>query len=227
MHPVDLIAASIPIDDPDRPVMPGDIESGICAVTGQLCSTIQRDLLLGKSFTDGSLLAAPGSDRVGLNAYLALKYKWERMSSWICDGKTFSRLDRQGVRSAVFSKSPELPWCSYATTSYKKHGSLRTPINSGGQRIWLFESRLVDCTDFQKMMEIWDRLNIELRRGFGRSILESADCPVYLIQKIGMREWIDFERWATPIKNSSLYAFMCYLLPSQEELKNEKNRQDS
>lgn len=223
MHPVNLIALSIPINDPDRASITTTMEDGICAVTGVECSTVPRKQLFGPSFTDRSLLASPNSDRVGMDAYAALKYKWERMSSWICDGKTFSRLDRIGVRNAVLGTLPKNPWCAYATVSYKKHGSLRTVINSGNQRVWLFENRLVDCTDINKVLDWWNRLNQALRQGFGRPVLETLDCPVFLIERIGLLPWIEFEQWAVSRKNSALYEFLCYLLPSQKELQEEQS----
>jgi len=221
MHPVQLIAAAIDPADPDRPVLDIATAIGVCAVTGIECATVPRKDLFGKSFTDGAALAAPDSDRVSVEAYTALRYKWERMSSWICDGTMFRRLDRVGVRDAVFSQLPMRPWAAYATTSYKKHGALRAPINSGSKRVWLFESRIVDCSNMELVMDWWARLNAALRLGFGRSILETLDCPIFVMSKVGVREWMAFETWARPRKNTALYAFLCYLLPSQEELRHE------
>jgi hypothetical protein len=221
MHPVQLIAQAI-YSLEDCPALPVAIATGICAVTGDEGATIPRKELLGKSFTDGALLKAPQSDRVSVEAYTALAYKWERMSSWICDGHTFQRLDRQGVRAAVFGPAPSDPWTAYATTSYKKHGAMRARVNGPGQRVWLFESRLVDCSDSGQMQEVWQRLNAVLRQGFGRSVIESLNCPPWLIKKNGIKEWLAFDEWARPRYKSALYAFMCYLLPSQEELKSEQ-----
>lgn len=220
MHPITVIASAIQ-QDPECPPVEWATEAGICAVTGMVeAATIPRKLLLGPSFTDGALLAAPGSDRVSVAAYKALRFKWERMSSWICDGETFVRLDRQGVRAAVFAEPPVRPWCGYATTSYKKHGAIRTKVNGPGRRIWLFETRLVDCSDMAETLAVWNKLNAALRLGFGRPALEAVECPPWLMAKVGIDAWRDFEAWALPLKQSALYAFMCYLLPSQEELKN-------
>lgn len=220
MHPVDLIYSAI--KDQGDVQMPATTIRGICCVTGQMTDTVPRKELLGKSFTDGALLAAPTSSRVGVSALVALSYKWERMSAWICDGETFTRLDRVGIRNAVFADLPASPWTAYATTSYKKHGAMRAVVNSGKRAIWLFETRLVDCTDREKKMDIWNTLNAALRQGFGRSILESLDCPGPIMAKVGVKEWMEFEAWARPRFKSALYAFMCYLLPSQEELKAER-----
>ncbi len=221
MHPVNLIASGLSADDPDCPVFDGALENGVCAVTGQHGKTLPRKLLLGKSFCDGERLLAPDSDRVSVDAYIAMKYKWERMSSWICNGAEFKKINRIEVRNAVLSKAMPSPWAGYATTSYKKHGALRAHINYNDQNIWLFETRIVDCSDEDKLNEYWKRLNAALRLGIGRSILESLNCPAFVMRKIGIEAWMDFETWATPISKSALYAFVCYLLPSQEELKNE------
>lgn len=220
MHAVNIIARALP--ETEAP-SPQPIGTGICCVTGLEGPVVRRKDLLGPSFTDGALLAAPQSEFASIDAYRALRYKWERMSSWVCDGDQFWRLDRQGVRKTVLHNDlPLRPWCGYATTSYKKHGAVRSPINSGERAVWLFESRLVDCSDRFKLFDWWIELNRALRKGFGRSILESLDCPAGVMAKVGVAEWMAFEAWAQPKQQSALYAFLCYLLPSQEELKHEQ-----
>lgn len=218
MHTVNLIASAI-AQDPEKAVYTGETIQGICAVTGVYDSCIPRKELLGKSFTNGDLLAAPESNLISLDALHTLTYKWERASSWYCDGERFIRLDRKGVRSMVLTAQYSKHWSGYATTSYKKHGSLFTKVNTSGRIIWRFEMRNADCTDHKRLFDIWTRLNTELRGGIGRSILESLDCPPFLIKKFGIQRWMEFEQWARPLYQGALYQFLCYLLPSQEELK--------
>lgn len=222
MTPVNLIASAIQAD-PERPELPCEPRDGVCAVTGMAGACVPRKELFGKSFTNGDILARPDSDFVSVDAFLALKYKWERMSSWFCDGKTFQRLDRQGVRAKVFQ--PEMPeqWTAYATTSYKKHGALNAVVNTATRRVWLFEMRRVDLSDLTQVMEWWGVLNVALRAGIGRSVMETLDCPPFVIAKVGLQTWLTFEAWARPRYLSALYAFLCYLLPSQEELKHAEN----
>jgi hypothetical protein len=220
MHPVNLISQAIK-ENKDRPELPCESQEGVCAITGQCCQCIPRKKLIGKSFTNLDLLARPDSTMVGIDAYYALKFKWERMNSWLCDGDTFQRLDRVGVREKVFQEIMPSMWTAYATTSYKKHGALRSKVNTGDRRIWLFEMRLVDCTNMAQVREWWQVLNTALRAGIGRSVIESLVCPSYVIGKVGISTWLEFERWAWPRYQSSLYAFLTYLLPSQEELKKE------
>lgn len=62
--------------------------------------------------------------------------------------------------------------------------------------------------------------------GFGRSILETLECPVFVLSKIGIDKWFKLESWAKPIYQSNLYQFLCYLLPSQQELKNENENEN-
>jgi len=226
MHSVNLIARSIKPEDPDRPVIPGNAILGICAITGEECITVPRAELISSSFTDGGLLQSPNSDRVGIDPYLALKYKWERMSSWICEGETFRRLLREDVRDIVLgNRYPPDIWAGYVTTSYKKHGSLRTPVNHGGSKIWLFESRVVDCTDYQKVSDWWLKLHAIFCAGVGRTILRTLECPPIIIRKICMKWWVDFEEWARPRYQSPLYDFLVYLLPKldKKEEKSEGN----
>jgi hypothetical protein len=220
LHQINLFAKSI-MAHKERPELPCIPKQGVCAITGIAGDCVPRNELLGKSFTNLDLLARPDSPMVSADAFYALKFKWERMSSWICDGNTFEKLDRKGVRQKALQRIMPEMWIAYATTSYKKHGVLNTKVNTGRQRIWLFETRLVDMSDIGKAVEWWGVLNIALRAGIGRSVLESLECPPFVIGKVGVKTWMEFEAWARPRYLSALYAFLCYLLPSQEELKNE------
>lgn len=222
MQAITLLATAITRQS-DCPILPCLPREGICAITGLSGPCVPRQELLGKSFTNGDLLARPESGMVSVEAYYALKYKWERMNSWFTDGVVFERLMRQDVRTKVFQKNLPAQWSGYVTTSYKKHGSLNAKVNFGQQRIWLFEMRLVDCTHMGMVCEWWDILNVALRAGIGRSVMESLDCPSSVMSKVGLRKWRDFEAWACPKYLSGLYAFLCYLLPSQEELKHEND----
>lgn len=223
MHAVNLISSAL---SPEDAPIPEGGDPGICCITGQPCATVPRKSLLGPSFTDGQLLQAPGSDRIGVDACRALSYKWERMSSWLCDARGFHRLDRQGVRQAVLQPHASGAWCGYATTSYKKHGSLRTPVNGPGRAVWLHEMRLVDCGDTARVQAIWQRLNEAIRNGIPRPVIESLDASPYCIRDAGINRWMAFEVWARPLLTTSLYQFLAYLLPSQEELKTEGHRRE-
>lgn len=221
MHAVDLIHAGVSPADPDYP---GEITAlerapGQCCLTGAECLTVSRAAVLGPSFVDGALLAAPGSARIGLAAAVALRYKWERMSSWIVDPSGFRRLDRQGVRAAVLGDPPSGPWSAYATTSYKKHGALRAPVNGPGRAVWLFEQRLVDCSDRRRLAAWWARLRAARVAGVPRPVLEDLAPSPKVISTYGLDRWLEFEAWARPRVRSAQYAFLCYLLPSEEELR--------
>lgn len=219
MHTLNLIAQSLNASESPEP--PGEKAEGICCITGERTLCVPRKSILGKSWTQHDLLRAPESQLIGTDAYRALKYKWERMSCWIVSEAGFQRLDRQGVREQVLRDEMPDTWAGYATTSYKKHGALIAPLNSGRKRVWLFETTLVDCTDVDRTKGVWDRLNVELRAGIGRSIIETMDCPAWLLKKIGLHRWLTFEAWALPLYQGPLYRFMSYLLPSQAELKEE------
>jgi len=215
MMAINLIAAALP---PEAPPEPSAV--GVCCVTGETCPTISRKHVVKPSFTNGDLLRAPQSDRAGVAAWRALNYAPERKSSWACDGVTFCKLNRKGVRDQVLS--PDVftrPCAYYATTSYKKHGSLRAPVNPPGRRVWLFEMRLVDCSDMAAVRDTWARLRAAQDAGIPRPLIESLDIAPGYMAKIGWRVWRDFEAWARPRMLSSLYQFLTYLLPSKEELK--------
>ena len=141
------------------------------------------------------------------------------MSSWSCDGAVFRRLDRVGVREAVFAAPPASTWAGYATTSYKKHGSLRAPVNGPGRALWLFESRTVDCSDRALLMEWWGILDTARRNGLPRPVIADLEPGAKCLAAYGVRPWLGFEAWARPRQRSALYALLTYLLPSEEEIK--------
>jgi len=213
---IDLIAAALPPVEPPEPALPG-----VCCVTGAIERTVSRALVIKPSFTNLDLLRAPDSGRAGLPAWRALNHNAERKSSWICDGRAFEPLDRKGVRARVLDPAPaDRPTACYATTSYKKHGALRAPVNAPGRRVWLFETRLVDCSDPAAVADTWARLRAAQDAGIPRPLIEHLDISPGYMSRIGWRLWTTFEAWARPRIRSPLYEFLTYLLPSQEELKN-------
>lgn len=213
MHTVNLIASAIRKDS----ILPQNIESGICCVTGQEGDCILRSEIFGKSFTNLDLLKAPDSNFIGIDAYLVLSYKWERYSLWWCDGKEFKRPNRTEVREMVLDGVDAKNWAGYVTTSYKKHGALVAKVNYGNRGIWRFEMKDVNCRDGEKVNEWYSILVKALYDNIGRTVLETLDCSAWLIGKIGLEKWIIFEQWARPKYQSALYQFLCYLLPSKEE----------
>lgn len=219
MHAVNLIAPHAPAADP----LPEEPAINICAVTGKEALCVPRKHLLGKSFTNIDLLRAPNSQWVSADAYRALKYDFERKSSWICDKKSFRRLNRQQVRDIVISADYPDIWSGYVTTSYKKHGALWAPVNGPGRAVWRFEGAYVDCSNHTLLLSVWERLNKELRDGVSRPVMETLVPNSYTIKAVGMHHWLEFEGWASRLFRSQLYKFLCYLLPSQEELKEEQN----
>lgn len=232
MHTANLIAQALGSmgllrEPPCRP------EPHVCAVTGQECACLPWTEVIGDNFTDAQRLAAPHSPWVSVDVWQVWMHGFrtgndkkrdkrpERMSSWFVTPERFEMLDRQGVREKVLAANLPPLWAGYATTSYKKHGSLVAPINSTGRRVWAFEQRRVDLSDYEDTMTLWNELNRMLRMGFWRSILETLDCPTHIARDHGWREWFEFMEYATPRHLSAQYAFLCYLLPSQKELKSE------
>jgi hypothetical protein len=192
-----------------------------CCVTGIITDCIPRKSVFSDSTTFQADFKAPESKFCSIDVAIGLKYKWERCSSFICTPETFYVLDRQSLRDQVFREEMPPVWIGYATTSYKKHGAFRNKINKGSQRFWLFENNFVNCSDMTKVKEVWDRLCDAQKSGIGRSVLESLVCPAYIMDIVGIHKWVEFEKWALPLYKTPLYSFMCYLLPSQEELKKE------
>lgn len=220
MHAVELIGPCLPDELLDGAPLR---VNAVCAVTGNVEPCVPRKFALGKCLLNMDFLTSPNSEWVGVNAYKVMSHKWARMSSWFCDGKEFRRIDRQGIRDLVIAGRYPPVWMAYATTSYKKHGALYGRVNFAlGQAMWRFENVNVDCSDRIHLMEIWTEINKAIRSGISRPVIESLEPNHFAFKAVGFHGWQNFSEWARPLFRSRLYQFLCFLLPSQEELKNEQ-----
>lgn len=227
MHAVNMIARAV---GASAPVLPCAPISAICAVTGQQGPCLPRRDVIGESFTNIDCLKAPESSFVSVDVFTAWNYGYktseykkrlkcpERMACWICDGKEFRELIRKEIRDLVLNGVPYTQWAAYVTTSYKKHGSLWTRINTGTRGVWRFEMLDADCRDGMKVLVYWNKMNEARSVGIGRQTIETLHIAPFVLEKVGIRAWTVFERWARPIHQSGLYQFITYLLPSKEEL---------
>jgi hypothetical protein len=232
MHAVNLIARAVEASASAIPYKP---VNAICAITGQAGPCIPRKEVLGDSFTNLDALRAPESEFVGVDAFVAWSYGYkgredakrlkfpERMSCWICDGHVFRELSRIEIRELVLHGVPYAQWAAYVTTSYKKHGSLWARVNTGTSGIWRFEMVDADCRNETKVREYWERMNAALNAGIWRSIIETLDIAPFILRRVGIKTWTEYERWAKPIYQSGLYRFVSYLLPSAEEREGVQN----
>lgn len=243
MHAVDLIYNAIK-DSPDaitsrgsrgKPIeLPCEPTKGICSLTGVETDVIPRKYLLGGSFTNWDLLQAPDSEMIGVSAYYALSFWAERMSSWICDGNKFVRIAKklddeqnpawkQPIRNVVLDGASTIidgnQWAMYITTSYKKHGALNAHVNKEQYGFIRFENITVDCRDREINRDWYFRLLDYQSSGIYRGCLESGKCYPAVVREIGIVEAQKFENWAHNKIDNPLYQFLCYLLPSAEEVK--------
>lgn len=222
MRAVELLASHVPECDP--PVAP---EIGTCCVLGTTEPTVPKRTAIKPSFTNLDLLQAPESDRVSVRAWRVMTYRMEPaegkkrggqpliQSHWLVHDGGILYLSRIDVRRYVLDGVRFDRWAGYATTSYKKHGSLRAPVNTGGAQRWLFELDVVDCA---RAAEWWPRLLEARVAGIPRVCIETLDIGLPLMRK-HLVLWQRFEPWARRRYQSPLYRFLTYLLPGQEELK--------
>lgn len=226
MHACHLISSSVH-DDIALPCEPVD---GVCAVTGTLGPCLPRELVVSSSNCDIYLFAAPTSRQVHVDVWRAWKYGVtkpgskgasypERQSCWWCDGRTFCTMTKPEMRKIVLNGSPSSPWSMWVTTSYKKHGSVRSPVNMASRGTVAFDDLTVVCSDEKVVSETWARLRGAQDAGIPRPLIERLDIAPGYMAKIGWQVWHEFEQWARPRMRAPLYQFMTYLLPSQEELR--------
>lgn len=227
MTAIELLHSALPARDP--PETPTD---GVCCVLGTHEPCIERKHAIKPSFTNLDLLRAPDSQQVSVRAWRVLTHSEPAaegkkrdtfplmQSSWIVSSDGLVLLNRQDVRRLVIEaiRAPG-DWCGYVTTSYKKHGCLRAPVNRGSLQRWLFELDIVDCSDREKVAQWWGMLRSTRVAGIPRPVIETLDCSLHLMSKHAAL-WREFEAWARPRYMSPLYRFLTYLLPSEEEIKN-------
>lgn len=216
----DLIAESIRDEWVKLPCEPVE---GTCAVTGRtrmLCIPIKK--AISGNFVGWNELADPNSDLVGITAYQTLKFRPERSSSWVVSKEDgFRKLRRVEVRPLVLDGVDSQEWSGFVTTSYKKHGAFRSTVNNSRYGVWRFDDMRVDCSNIEKVKQWWDILNGYIHKGISRNCLERGDIDQWAVKKVGPLECYNFTKWANPRSTNPLYRFLCYLLPSQEEIKNE------
>lgn len=229
MSAIPLIASALAPRDP-----PGLVSTGICCVLGTAEDCVEREHAIKPSFTNLDLLRAPDSDLVSVRAWRVLTHSAEAaegkkrdtyplmQSSWLVTPDGLQLLDRQGVRRAVIEGTRARQWAGYATTSYKKHGALRAPLNTGSAQRWLFEMDLVDCSDRTEVADWWECLRATREAGIPRPVIETLDCSLHLMSK-HTALWRKFEAWARPKVNAPLYRFLTYLLPSEEEIRGKQD----
>jgi hypothetical protein len=228
MHTINLFSQAIKqyhLPLPFHPILK------TCCITGQKTECIPRKYVLSNSFTAQELLKAPDSKFACIDAYQAFKFRGHR-SSWFASHTEmgdfyYKKLSRIEMRSVIFDFShtishPLTDWAIYASTTGKKHGSFFAPINTGKfPGIIGFDSETIDCSNIDLIRESYYLLTCYLKLGISRSYLLNPDFPVWLINKIGIKAYNDFRYFAMDKYSSNLYKFLVYLLPSQQELKDE------
>ena len=220
LHPTNLIASSLGAQD-----LPCETVEGVCCVTGQICACLPRAKAIIKTANDQSWYRAPASDFCGVDAYVALRHRPERMSHWWCDGKDFLELTIQDARNLILNGSPSVPWCGRVTTSKQKHGSIRAVTNDAPRGIWSFEELLVDCSDADRITRWWLVMSQALRDGIGKRMQSGEQVPLRTAAKLGADRILRFEKWAETKREYPLFRLLCFLLPTQAELKEAANRE--
>jgi hypothetical protein len=229
MHALEIIGKTIDKNCPEYPspeykkgknLIPLEKSHGVCCVTGIEGECYPRDTALSESFTNYDLLAAPRSQLINCNVWIALKYKWQRMSCFYCDETTFKRIDvkteKPFMRDLLFNPPKNKLWLLYITTSYKKHGGLLAPVNFNTNK-WLFETLIVDVNmDYTR--DWWEKLNYFLNNNISRPQLENYDIYIKSKKLDNIKINLEFLEWAKNKYKTPLYKLLCYLLPSKEEL---------
>lgn len=228
MHCVELIAQAKKPDGYQLPEKYASLETepGFCCVTAAWeQQTIKREKKIARTFTNRNLFRAPYSSRISLAAVIALDYRPARMSSWLVDEQQFVKLKRIEARASVLAgpDADQPPWAGYITTSYKKHGSLNTPINTKGKAVWNFEGVMTDCSDQEQVLAWYERMQSMRLAGYPRPCMEELSMSPGQVEKLGYIPWMRYCEWAESKINSPLYRLLCYLMPSEAEIKERAN----
>jgi hypothetical protein len=228
-HTCHLIALAI--SEAERPSLPCKPIEAVCAVTGTHGLCLPREDVVSNANCDGFLFVNPTSAFVHVDVFTAWNFGEtkegnkrqthpERQSCWYCNLHEFRKMDKAAIRPIVLEGSLSSPWALWVTTSYKKHGSIRSPINHTRFGRVGFDEVIVDCSNNADVVSMWTRLRAAQSVGIPRPLIEHLDISPGYMAKLGWKIWRDFEMWARSRVRSPLYRLLTYLLPSQEELKN-------
>ena len=205
-------------------------QDGTCCVTGRLDFTIPRAAVLDKSFNKHDFLKAPNSDQIGIRAWRTLQCKDERMSCWVFyDGKLHTvgdtskgkDLSRDQARQMTLGYTRlDAPWCGYWSTSFHKHGAFCSPVNfSRWQNFWGFEDHPVDCSNFEMVQTIFNRM-MELKvAGALEAEIKTLEFSAKTVAKLGIPTVEKYRRALASHYRSNVYALVLYLLYSAKEIK--------
>lgn len=227
MDTFQILSAAMKIDG--MAVEIPNTEPGICCVTGKHCDTIPRKDMLGASFTAQACFKAPQSDRIGIDAYIAMQDPRERKSSWMAteNGMRWLRETvKKDVRSLVINGGwPEGWWALYVTTTWKKHGALvAPPCNGASHPMMAYNDETIDLADNSRVTGTYNKLYEAKTMGIGNTMLETLEFQpaAYKAGLFTIQYWTKFIKWAKPIYLSPLYRLCLWMLPSADELKASK-----
>ena len=77
MKAVNLLSSALLNEKKPLPELPREPVTAICAVTGQEALCLPRKDVIGKAFTDISVMAAPSSQFVSLDVFYAWNYGYK------------------------------------------------------------------------------------------------------------------------------------------------------
>lgn len=189
-----------------------------CALTGETRQCVPIKDCVSSNFTEWDVLTDPETEMMCVEAYYALKFRWERFSSWLCSRGKFVRVDKDIIRDVLFNGFADAPWSMFITTSYKKHGALRCPVNTGNHGYIGFDEAVIDCRDSDYCVEVYDHVFAAFARGANRNDLESLRPSKWTLKALGIKGWQEYKAWAEDKVESSLYRLCVYLLPPRKEL---------
>jgi len=136
----------------------------------------------------------------------------------LCSRGKFVRVDKNIIRDVLFNGFSDAPWSMFVTTTYKKHGALRCPVNTGSHGYIGFDEAVIDCRDRDYCVEVYEHVFAAFARGANRNDLESLRPSKWTLKALGIKGWQEYKTWAEDKVESPLYQFCVYLLPPRKEL---------
>ncbi len=192
----------------------------ICAVTGK--ETYYPVFCKKRLFSD---VIGFGSRYLDYKIMAILGQNYLRKCSWIIDNRGhIETIKGKQIRELLYNL-PEPQWGLYIAPDMRKMGAMATIANKDNTNpVMQYGYKRVYAKTIQQIYEQIEKL---YNAGFSKKELQEPDQAFNNnIIKYGVKNWLEFKKWAACYVDSPEWEVAVKILPTQEEMKEVEECQD-